>query len=77
MPNNAFLKKLHRDVSPYVFGHEFVEHVNKGIGENCENLPARIADNLAINDMNVTFFVPKPQTDKQFQNFHFSLSLKI
>ena len=56
---------------------DFVEHVNKGIGENCENLPARIADNLAINDMNVTFFVPKPQTDKQFQNFHFSLSLKI
>jgi hypothetical protein len=29
MPNNAFLKKLHRDGSPYVFDHEFVEHVNK------------------------------------------------
>ena len=29
MPNNAFLKKLHRDGSPYVFDHKFVEHVNK------------------------------------------------
>ena len=52
---------------------DFQENVNKGISENSENLPKHIAEMLAIDEVNVTFFVPKQQTDKQFQNFHFSL----
>ena len=56
---------------------DFQENVNKGISENSENLPKHIAEMLAIDEVNVTFFVPKQQTDKQFQNFHFSLSQNL
>ena len=54
---------------------DFAENVNKVLTENSQDLPARIREDLAVQNVNVnSLFQNNHNKRKQFQNSNFSLS---
>ena len=54
---------------------DFAENVNKVLRENSQDLPARIREDLAVQNVNVnSLFQNNHNKTKQFQNSNFSLS---